>query len=533
MKELNYNEEEITLVRNAISQEGINLTNCKLDGRDRLLTQMITQWTEEKPLLKLCLISCSMSQTTWNDILQCLSSCKHVIHLNLSGNFLGKAGHQLAQSIRSWGDNPPLKVLYLGGCSIPERVWTELLESLSSCKQLVDLDLSYNSIGKAGRYLAQSITSWGDNPPLQKVDLRCCLIPQQVCAELLQSLSSCKQLTGLYLTLNIIGEAGRYLAQSITSWGGNPPLQKLKLVRCSIPQQVWLELLQSLSSCKQLTDLDLRGNTIGEAGCYLAQSITSWVDDPPLKELSLYNCSLTATASLELVLSLSTCRHLTELQLGENKLGEAGHQLAQSIRSWGDEPPLQKLRLSNCSLPATASLELVQSLILCKHLEILDLRYNDSDETGYDLAQSLRSSVQYVYLPHGPTVTAAQCYPPVALLGEVILHDYDTSSDESNGHCCSDNSNSELGVYSETEQDEQFENEGIATAGNAIQKIVQRPYREEMTEFGIKIRRYEDERPESLVLTSLDSIVPGAVGGNNDTDKYSLQKLPTLQVTNI
>ena len=53
----------------------------------------------------------------------------------------------------------------------------------------------------------------------------------------------------------------------------------------------------------------------------------------------------TATASLELVQSLSSCRHLTVLYLEQNKLGEAGHQLAQSIRSWGDEPPLQELYL--------------------------------------------------------------------------------------------------------------------------------------------------------------------------------------------
>ena len=197
----------------------------------------------------------------------------------------------------------------------------------------------------------------------------------------------------------------------------------------------------------------------------------------------------------------------------------------------GDEPPLQKLNLNSCSLTATASLELVQSLILCTHLEILDLRYNDFDETGYDLAKSLRSSVKCVYLPDGPTVAAAQCYPPIALWNEVIIDDDDTSSDESNGHYSSDN-------YSETEDDVQFDNEGIATAGNSIQKIVQKPrYREDMTEFGIKIRRYEDERPESPVLTSMDSVVAGAVGvvrnlslGDNAADIYPMQE---LQVTNI
>ena len=121
---------------------------------------------------------------------------------------------------------------------------------------------------------------------------------------------------------------------------------------------------------------------------------------------------------------------------------------------------------------------------------------------------------------------AVQCYPSVTACR--------ISSDESNGHYCSGNSNSELLAYSETEQDEQFDNEVRAIAGKAIQETSQGSrYREHITEFGVHIRRYEDEMPESPEVMPSDSIVPGAVGGNNDTDKYSLQKLPTLQVTNI
>ena len=115
-------------------------------------------------------------------------------------------------------------------------------------------------------------------------------------------------------------------------------------------------------------------------GHQLAQSIRSWGDEPPLQQLYLFNCSLTATASLELVQSLSSLRHLTALNLGENKLGEAGHQLAQSIRSWGDEPPLQKLCLHNCFITATASLEFVQSLSSCRHLTVWDLGQNKLGE---------------------------------------------------------------------------------------------------------------------------------------------------------
>ena len=219
-----------------------------------------------------------------------------------------------------------------------------------------------------GHELAQSIKTWGGEPLLQKLCLDNCLLSATASLELVQSLSTCRRLTVFYLQQNKLGEAGHQLVQSIRSWGDEPPLQELWLGSCSLTATASLELVQSLSTCRHLIALDLGENKLGEAAHQLAQSIRSWGDDPPLQKLYLYNCSLSATASLELVQSLSTCRHLIALDLGKNKLGEAGHQLAQSIRSWGDEPPLQKLYLHNCSLPATASLELVQSLSTCRHL---------------------------------------------------------------------------------------------------------------------------------------------------------------------
>ena len=142
------------------------------------------------------------------------------------------------------------------------------------------------------------------------------------------------------------------LAQS-RSWLGDPPLQKLYLSKCSLPATAW--------TCTISVNM--------QAPYWTEFGWSKWKD-------STITGTLPATASLELVQSLSTCRHLTELNLGENDLNEAGHQLAQSIRSWGDDPPLQELYLSKCLLPATASLELVQSLSTCRHLTVLDLEDN-------------------------------------------------------------------------------------------------------------------------------------------------------------
>ena len=367
------------------------------------LAQSITSWGDNPPLEYLNFSHYSIPEQVWPDLLQSLSSCKQLTNLNLSSNIIGEAGRNLAQSITSWGDNPPLKSLVLESCSIPEQVWPELLHSLSSCKQLTDLNLLDNTIGEAGRYLKQAITSWGDNPPLKSLILESCSIPEQVWPGVLQSLSSCKWLCYLNLLDNTIGEAGCYLAQAITSWGDNPPLKALILESCSIPEQVWPGVLQSLSSCQQLTDLNLLDNTIGEAGRYLAQSITSWGENPPLEALNLENCSIPEQMCLELLQSLSCCNVLSILDLSGNTIGEAGHYLSQSITSWGDSPPLENLFLSHCSIPEHVWPELLQSLSSCKQLTGLDLSGDTIGEAGHYLAQLITSwgnnpSLEKLYL---------------------------------------------------------------------------------------------------------------------------------------
>ena len=240
----------------------------------------------------------------------------------------------------------------------------------------------------------------------------------------LQSLSGCEHIIHLNLSFSIHGEAAQTLAQSIRSLGDEPPLQTLRLWNGSLTATASLELVQSLATCKHLTVLSLNGNKLGEAGHQLAQSIRCWGDEPPLKKLHLVKCLLTTTASLELVQSLATCKHLTVLSLNGNKLGEAGHQLAQTIRSWGDEPLLRMLYLRNCSIPVSATFDLVQSLLKCKHLEILDLEGNEFNDRGYHLAQSIRSSLKSLYLPDLTSMTAVQCEPPVVgLQKDVQVHE--------------------------------------------------------------------------------------------------------------
>ena len=295
-----------------------DLTRSSLGQKGSCLSEFIERQGDNPQLKTISLRQYSMPKPKWAELVQFTSGCKFLSHLDLSRNAIDETGITLARSITSLGSESQLKELVLIHCSMQEHVWVEILQSLSCYKQLSHLDLSENNFGEAGHYLAQSITSWGDNPPLKKLFLESSSLTEQVCTELLQSLSSCKQLTHLNLSQNTIGEAGRYLAQFITSWRDNSQVEYLSLHHCSMPEDVWNELLQSLSSCKKLFALNLSGNAIGEAGHHLAKSITSWGDNPPMGYLDLSNCSIPDKIWPKLFQSLSCCKHLKNMYLSEN-----------------------------------------------------------------------------------------------------------------------------------------------------------------------------------------------------------------------
>ena len=81
-------------------------------------------------------------------MLKYLPSCKHLIHLNLSGNKVGKAGIHIAKTIDNMGLDPPLELLYLRNCSIPSDIRGDILKYLSQCKLLRCLDVDEHHFGK-------------------------------------------------------------------------------------------------------------------------------------------------------------------------------------------------------------------------------------------------------------------------------------------------------------------------------------------------------------------------------------------------
>ena len=295
----------------------------------RFLAQSKRSKGESSALQKLKMTSCNSSEDFWRKLFLHLSICKKLTHLIVSRNSMGGAGWALPYSILKWGDDPPLQVLQMDQCLMPEDTWIDLFESLSRCKHITHLDLSYNRLGEAGSVLSQAMSDWGDQPPLQKLDFSYCSMSPEACGRLFFHLISCKSLTYLDLSGNMVGEAGQQLAQAIESWGDDPPLETFIAEHCFIPTTVWPGLLISLSPCRKLNFLDLSHNIL--TGC-----LSSFLPILPcLEEFLLDSCDLNESDLLHLVncVKLQKIPSLQNLYLNQNRFFRMEDVLGELIES--------------------------------------------------------------------------------------------------------------------------------------------------------------------------------------------------------
>ena len=128
------------------------------------------------------------------------------------------------------------------------------------------------------------------------------------------------------------------------------------------------EILKRLKKCKQLTNLDVSGNSLENTGENLVELIESFGLDSPLQQLYLISCSLTEGKCTEMLKYLSKCRHLTHLIIDGNRVGKGGIHIVEMIERLGLDSPLQLLCLRDCSIPSNTLQEILKRLKKCKQL---------------------------------------------------------------------------------------------------------------------------------------------------------------------
>ena len=185
----NLTEQILTQLKICREMCEISIRNVMLGNIAYLIPKAGTSW-DSSLLEVLHLDNCSIPGEICCEIMKSLAMCQHITHLSLAENHVGTSGRYLAKAIFNWEDAPLLERLYLDNCSMQEDSCCEILKSFATCKHITHLDLSGNYIGTAGKYLVQAIINWGDTPLLEELYLEKCSIPKEECCKLLRSLTN-------------------------------------------------------------------------------------------------------------------------------------------------------------------------------------------------------------------------------------------------------------------------------------------------------------------------------------------------------
>ena len=279
----------------------LDLSENKVGKAGKYITDIVVKLGLDSPLQLLYLRDCSISADTLQEILKCLKRCKQLTHLDLGGHCFENDGDHLVEVIKSLAIDPILQQLHLGNCSMLEKDCTEMLRYLSEFRHLTHLNLNENIVGKAGSHIAEMVERAGLDSPLQLLYLRDCSISADTLREILKCLKRCKQLTHLDLSGHSLKNYGDHLIELIKSFRIDLLLQQLYLGNCSILENNCTEMLQYLSQFRHLTHLNLYGNKVGKAGSHIAEMVGRAGLDSPLQVLYLRDCSISADTLREIL----------------------------------------------------------------------------------------------------------------------------------------------------------------------------------------------------------------------------------------
>ncbi|XP_053418635.1 ribonuclease inhibitor isoform X1 [Nycticebus coucang] len=310
-----------------------------------------TRWTELLPLIQQCQVvrldDCGLTEVRCQDMSSALRANPALTELDLRTNELGDAGVQLVlQALQ--GPTCTIQKLSLQNCCLTEAGCGVLPSVLRSVPSLRELHLSDNPLGDAGlKLLCEGLL----NPQchLEKLQLEYCNLTAASCEFLASVLRAKPDFKELIVSNNDLGEAGvRTLCQGLKDSACT--LEALKLENCGVTATNCRDLCSAVASKTSLQELDLGSNRLGDAG--LAELCPGLLrPSSRLRTLWLWECGITAEGCRELCRVLCSLESLRELSLAGNELGDAGAQLlCESLLAPGCR--LESLWVKTCSLTA-------------------------------------------------------------------------------------------------------------------------------------------------------------------------------------
>ncbi|XP_027388694.1 ribonuclease inhibitor isoform X2 [Bos indicus x Bos taurus] len=339
------------------------------------------RWTELLPLIQqyevVRLDDCGLTEVRCKDIGSALQANASLTELSLRTNELGDGGVLLVlQGLQS----PTCKIqkLRLEYCSLTAASCEPLAAVLRATRDLKELVVSNNDIGEAGvqalcRGLAESACQ------LETLKLENCGLTAANCKDLCGIVASQASLKDLDLGSNRLGDAGlAELCPGLLS--PSSQLRTLWLWECDLTVSGCRELCRVLQAKEALKELSLAGNSLGDEG---AQLLCESLLQPgcQLESLWVKSCGFTAACCQHFSSMLTQNKHLLELQLSNNPLGDAGvHVLCQALGQPGTV--LRVLWVGDCELTNSSCGGLASLLLASPSLRELDLSNNGLGDPG-------------------------------------------------------------------------------------------------------------------------------------------------------
>nr|XP_014351344.1 PREDICTED: ribonuclease inhibitor-like [Latimeria chalumnae] len=261
------------------------------------------------------------------------------------------------------------KKIRLNRCELTTGCSEGLPSLLHTSQTLRELDLSYSKLGNPElRFLSDGLKD--TNSTVQTLQLNNCYLTSASCEALSSFLSRNQSLIELNLDNNPIKDAGMRLICNVS----NNQLQKLSSNNCYLTS-ICCEVLSSfLSRNQSLTELNLSNNPIRDAG----MSLICNVKNNQIQKLSLNSCSLTSGCCEALCSFLKQNQSLRDLDLSFNKIEDLG--MSEICKA--DNNQLQKLSLNSCSLTSGCCEALCSFLKQNQSLRELDLASNKIKDSG-------------------------------------------------------------------------------------------------------------------------------------------------------
>ncbi|XP_045677089.1 ribonuclease inhibitor isoform X1 [Phyllostomus hastatus] len=341
------------------------------------------RWTELLPVMQQCpvirLVDCGVTEGRCRDMSSALRDNAALTELSLCSNELGDAGTDLLlQGLQS----PTCKVrkLSLQSCCLSEASGRTLASVLRAAPSLRELDLSYNPLGDVGLQLLCE----GLRDPqchVESLELQYCSLSAASCEPLAAALRARPELKDLVLNNNDFGEAGaRTLCQALVD--SACPLESLKLESCGLTSANCQDLCGVLATKASLCNLELGDNRLGDAGvAALCPGLLS--PGCQLKTLWLWECDITASGCGDLCRVLRAKESLREFSVAGNAVGDEGVRLlCESLR----EPRchLESLWVKSCSLTAACCPHVSAMLAQNRSLQELQLSNNKLADAGVE-----------------------------------------------------------------------------------------------------------------------------------------------------